>query len=1009
MATGNYYEEHKGSAPIYRPPVQSPGYQPDPGNHFPPKASAQNGYSIPAKTPARNGYSMPSKAPARNGYSMPSKAPVHSGYPIPSKAPAQNGYSIPSKVPVRNKIPAQKDYDLYADEDTQQAGNEKKKTKKKHGTFRRVLRICLLVFLLLFLLTGTIGAVMIHRIVQSAPSLDAMAVSPAQSATYICGPDGARQQKLTLPEANRDLVTIDRIPADLQHAFVAIEDSRFYRHHGIDPQGIIRAVWIGITTRNFSEGASTITQQLLKNSIFTDWTTERSFTQRLRRKIQEQYLALKLEKILDKDQILEDYLNTINLGAGCYGVQAAAFRYFGKDVSDLTLSESAVIAGITQNPTRYNPITNPQYNAQKRQTVLAYMLSQGYISETDMQNALADNVYERIQSNEDHQDLSSSIYTFYQDALIDQVINDLMNEKGYTYKQAYKAVYTGGLRIYSAQDDQIQQICDDVFADDSYFPAQIRYGIDYALSVEGEDGEVTHYGNNSLREWIRSTSDSSFDLMFNTSGEAKNAAESFKAHIMTSGGKLLGERVTVTPQPQASVVVLDQHTGQVKAIIGGRGSKDASLTLNRATYTTRQPGSTFKILTAYAPALNEDGQTLATLYPGGPCTYSDGTKVSNWDLDESDQELTIREAIVRSVNTTAVRCISKITPRLGYDYARAFGITTLVDQYEDGGAVLSDIVEPLALGGITKGVTNLELCGAYACIANSGKYIQPRFYTKVTDAKGELILDHEQPAERTVLKESTAYELTDAMRDVICDENGTAHEEIDLGTMPAAGKTGTTSDYRDIWFAGFTPYYTCCVWGGYDNNAILPDDGEKGLGHTYDKVLWNEIMNRIHASLQIKPFKRPYTIQVLDLCKETKQVAAPGCPDTYTEVFELGSAPDTWCAKHGSGGHIEGFTAQTDASLANDSITVTTSDQAQIPSGAETTLPPEGWISISNEGNTPPEESIFHQSPSQDDAIVITTSSSFGADTAQGNETGPAPSGSTMSGGETGDIVILSD
>ena len=927
MATGNYYEEHKGSPPIYNP----------------------------------------------------YREPYHAPYPSAPGSAAGNGSAKPSG---------------------------KTKTRKKRSAFRRILRVILLVILTLGITGGIAGGIMTAVIISQAPSLDAMMVSPSQSATYICDSDGNRQQKLTLPEANRDLVTIDHIPVSLQHAFVSIEDSRFYSHNGIDLPGIARAIWIGLTTRNFSEGASTITQQLLKNSVFTGWTSETSFLQRLKRKIQEQYLAIQLEKLLTKDQILEDYLNTINLGAGCYGVQSAAYRYFGKDVSELSLSEATVIAGITQNPTRYNPIVNPDNNARRRQIVLQYMYDQKYISREEMDEALSDNVYERIQSNEDSLDTSASVYTYYQDALIDQVVNDLMNEKSYTYKQAYKAVYAGGLRIWSAQDMEIQKICDEEFANENNFPKQTLYGLDYALSVEGEEGEITHYGNDALISWLRSNSDPDCSLMFSSIKEAQSAPEGFRGSVLSKGVKLLGERITVTPQPQASVVIIDQATGQVKAIVGGRGSKDASLTLNRATYTTRQPGSTFKILTAFGPALNEGGQTLATVYEGGDYFYENGMKVSNWDVNDKNEAVTMREAIVRSVNTAAVMCITQITPRTGYDYARAFGITTLIDNYESNGNILTDIIQPLALGGITRGVTNLELCGAYACIANSGRYIQPRFYTKVTDTKGEIILDHQTPAERTVLKETAAYELTDAMRDVILREDGTAHDEIDLGEMDTAGKTGTTSDYRDIWFAGYTPFYTCCVWGGYDNNQVLPDDGAKGLGHSYSKVLWNSIMKRIHRDLPAKTFKRPYTIQTMDLCSETKQAASPGCPDTYTEVFEIGTAPDTWCEKHGSGGHIEGITPQTDSSMANDAITISITDQAVIPG-------PDNAISITNQGNQPLlADTAFSQGTQDIPDIVITTSDTAGWNSTPADNSLPDNSLSDNNMGQGGnpvseDIVII--
>ena len=430
-----------------------------------------------------------------------------------------------------------------------------------------ILRLVLLGLLILLIGGGIYGVFVVKKIIADAPDISNVAVSPTETATYIYNQAGQRVQKLTLPEANRDLVTLDRIPLYLQHAVVAIEDERFYEHQGIDPKGIVRAFFIGIRSGSFSEGASTITQQLLKNSVFPNWTNEVTFKDRMTRKIQEQYLALQLEKTMSKNQILEDYLNMINLGAGCYGVQAAAYCYFGKDVSELTLSECAVIAGIPQNPTAYNPIVYPEKNAKRRKDVLDHMLDQEYISQEEYQEALADDVYSRIHSNEQNTDSISSIYTFYQDALIDQVMEDLMNEKGYTYKQAYKAVYTGGLRIYSAQDDQIQQICDEEFSNPSNFPEGTEVGIDYALSIENPEGEITNYGSEDLRSYVRRTSNPTFDLMYSTTEEAKAGAESFKASVLKDNDTILGERVTITPQPQASVVIIDQSTGIIAFIL----------------------------------------------------------------------------------------------------------------------------------------------------------------------------------------------------------------------------------------------------------------------------------------------------------------------------------------------------------------------------------------------------------------------------------------------------------
>ena len=755
------------------------------------------------------------------------------------------------------------------------------------------LRVTFISLVLVITLGICAGVGALHGLIATAPDISNMSVTPSESATYIYNSDGTVLQKLSLATSNRTIVTLDQIPLDLQHAVVAIEDERFYQHKGIDIKGIIRAGVVGITSGQFSEGASTITQQLLKNNVFTNWMNETSLLDRFKRKFQEQYLALELEKQISKDQILEDYLNTINLGAGTYGVQAAAKRYFNKDVSELNLSECTVIAGITQNPTRYNPITNPDENAVRRQKVLEHMLDQEYITQSQYDEAMADDVYSRIQET-DAQTETTSIYSYYVDAMIDQIIDDLMTQKGYTEQQATKLLYTRGLKVYSVQDMNIQKICDEEFSNPANFPSGTQVGLDYALSIQTAGGETIHYGNEDFLKFYRTNYDSSFQMMFSDEATARSAAEAFKADKVEDGDKILGERVTLSPQPQASLIIMDQSTGYIKAIVGGRGTKEASLTLNRATTSTRQPGSTFKIITTYAPALDYDNMTLSTTYYNAPYAYKNGVPVNNWDSNNTyTGYTTIREAITHSINVVAVKCLTEITPALGFQYAEKFGISTL---YNDEAL---DVNQPLALGGITDGVTNLELTAAYATIANKGKYIKPKFYSHIEGPNGEVLVDNRTPVTTSVLKESTAFLLTSAMKDVVTTGTGTL---IDLGSMPVAGKTGTTSDYKDIWFAGYTPYYTCAIWGGYDNNQSLPDGD---LYHTYHKVLWNSIMNRIHAELPVKDFEVPSDIVTARVCKKSGKLAIDGVCDhdprgsqVYEEYFVKGTEPKSSCDRH---------------------------------------------------------------------------------------------------------------
>ena len=761
------------------------------------------------------------------------------------------------------------------------------------GKRARVSFIRLLFVSLIALCIGVtcLGIGSFKGVIDNAPDVNDIDIMPLGYATFLYDDQGNQIRKLAAPDANRLPVTLEQIPVELQHAVVAIEDERFYEHNGIDVRGILRAGVKALTSGDFSEGASTITQQLLKNNVFTNWTSESTQLERFTRKFQEQYLAIQVEKKTDKDTILENYLNTINLGAGAYGVQAAARQYFDKDVWDLNLSECATLAGITQNPTKFNPILNPDSNKKRRKEVLQHMLDQNYITEEQYKEALEDDVYSRIQAaQEKHSDNSNTIYTYFEDELTDQIINDLMNIKGYTKTQATNLLYSGGLKVYTTQDSAIQNILDDEYTDPSNFPDQTQYELDFALTVTDPEGNQVNYSKEMLQLYFQNE-DPNFDLLFDSPEEGQTYVDRYKENILADGSKIVAERVNFAPQPQSSMSVIDQHTGYVKALIGGRGEKTASLTLNRATDTTRQPGSTFKIVSTYAPALNEKGMTLATTFEDEPYTYPDGSPVNN-STRSYEGTTTIRTAIQNSVNVVAVKCLEEVTPDLGLKYLDNFGFTTLAHGTEAdkdaNGNIWSDANLATALGGITKGVTNVELCAAYASIANSGNYIKPIYYTKILDHNGNVLIENTS-VERSVIKESTAYLLTSAMEDVVKYGTGTACQ---LDNMAVAGKTGTTEAYNAVWFVGYTPYYTCAIWSGYDNNEKLPDYARK-----YHRNLWKKVMTRIHEGLPQKDFEKPASVEKLSICAISGLLPRAGCPVT-TEYFDVGTMPTEYCEEH---------------------------------------------------------------------------------------------------------------
>jgi len=760
--------------------------------------------------------------------------------------------------------------------------------KRARVSFIRVLFVSLIA---LCIAVTCLGVGSFRGVIDTAPDVDDIDIMPLGYATFLYDDAGNQIRKLAAPDSNRLPVTLDQIPVDLQHAVVAIEDERFYEHNGIDVKGILRAGMKALTTGDFSEGASTITQQLLKNNVFTNWTSESTQLERFTRKIQEQYLAVQVEKKTDKDTILENYLNTINLGAGSYGVQAAARQYFDKDVWDLNLSECATLAGITQNPTKFNPIINPDSNRKRRKEVLQHMLDQNYITQDQYDEAFADDVYSRIQAaQEKNSSTENTVYTYFEDELTDQIINDLMNIKGYTKKQATNLLYSGGLKVYTTQDSKIQNILDEEYADPSNYPDTVQYELDYALTVTDPNGNQVNYSKEMLQLYFQNE-DPDFDLLFDSPEDGQTYVDKYKASILANGSKVLAERVNFAPQPQSSMSVIDQHTGYVKALIGGRGEKTASLTLNRATDTTRQPGSTFKIVSTYAPALNEKGMTLATTFEDEPYEYPDGSPVNNATRSYNGTT-TIRTAIQNSINVVAVKCLEKVTPELGLKYLDNFGFTTLAHGTEAdkdaNGNVWSDANLATALGGITRGVTNVELCASYAAIANGGNYIKPIYYTKILDHNGNILIEN-TAAERSVIKESTAFLLTSAMEDVVKQGTGTACQ---LDNMPVAGKTGTTEAYNDLWFVGYTPYYTCAVWSGYDNNEKLPD-----YARNFHKALWKKVMSRIHEGLPSKEFEKPASVEKLSVCEETGLLPRAGCP-VITEYFDVGTMPTEYCDQH---------------------------------------------------------------------------------------------------------------
>lgn len=775
-----------------------------------------------------------------------------------------------------------------------------RQARRHHLIF--LLKIALAMFLILCFAGFAIGIGFVRGAIDAAPSLDILDVQPQGYASQIYDADGNLMQTLVMEGSNREEVSFDQLPDDLVNAFIAIEDSRFYEHNGIDLKGILRAAYVGITNGRFSEGASTITQQLIKNNVLQGGY-ETSMADKLRRKIQEQFLATKLEDQLDnKETILEYYLNTINLGGNCLGVQTAAHRYFGKNVWELTLSECTVLAATTSNPSRYNPLTHPKENAVRRKIVLEKMYDQNFITYDQKNDALADDVYSRIQTA-DNATSGSTVFSYFTDAVYNQVCDDLQSKLGYSASQSYKLLYSGGLQIYSTMDPSIQAIVDEeVNNADNYISSTgsrlLEYSLNYTLTVCHADGSESTYTENDLTSYFQSEKkQATFANVYASKEDIYRSIREFKASLLISGDSVTNETITPILEPQESVVVMNQSNGHVAAISGGRGEKEGSLTLNRALHSNRQPGSASMIISTFAPAIDSCGATLASTYYDSP--YSSGNQqVLNWWGNPYLGYNNIRQAITYSMNVIGARCLtSLVSDSTAYDYLELFGLGDTSGQ---------EISFSLANTNSSYTVTNEMLTAAFASIANDGIYQKPTYYTKVLDRHGNILLES-VPSQTRIIKSSSAALLTNAMEDVISSDSSYYYQYgitptgtlCQVDSMTLAGKSGTTTSGSDVWFIGYSPYYTCGIWSGYDDSKVLSN------GTEYHKTIWQKIMARIHADLDNKDFVFTDELESAKICSKSGLLAVDGVCNSsssnacvYTEYFAPGTAPTSYCDRH---------------------------------------------------------------------------------------------------------------
>lgn len=702
------------------------------------------------------------------------------------------------------------------------------KLKYRIEEWMKCLMILFLTTFFLMLIFGIIGAV--SGVMDSSPAMEQIDILGAGEPSKMYDCDGNEIQILSYADIKQEYVPISRIPDCVQQAVVVTEDKRFYEHHGVSMLNMLGSAYSGaVTDKNGTEAADTITKQLIQNQIMGG-ARGITFWEKFAKAVKEQYLAIVLEDNLDKEQILEYYLNTINLGQNTTGVQAAALRYFDKDISAVTVSEAAVLAAVVDNPTEYNPIHAQEENEKRRRIILKSMLEEEYISEKEYAAALDDEVYERIQKvNRDKSSGKEKTDSYYADAVVEQVIEDMKERLGFSETEAYSYLYRGGLRIYSCQESKLQEICDEVINEDAYYSLQLR-----------------------------------------------------------SSKKV-----------QASFVLMEQGTGKVKAIVGGKGPKEANRSVNRATELKCQPGSAITLLSTYTPALETSGFTLGDVVDDTKYDYQDSA--DHFLLrSEGNYEglLTVRDAIVKAKTIPALKILQEVSPQTGYDFLKKFSFTTLEKKDNETETEYADLRMRLALGKLNKGVTNLELTSAYAAIASSGVYQTPRFYTKIVDSDGNILLENEEESSR-IIKEETAWLLTDAMQEAAEQENDGAAVFEQLHTA-VAGYSGTATQKTEFWFEGFTPYYTAGIWMGTGE-----DSGNEN--ETCHIRIWREIMERVHKAAEKTEnvFKRPKDIVSREICTKCGKLAVSGLCDmaeggstVRKEYFVIGTEPEENCSCH---------------------------------------------------------------------------------------------------------------
>ena len=693
---------------------------------------------------------------------------------------------------------------------------KKIKFKDKHPKAALTIKILLIIFLIVAVIGSGIVIGAIYGAFGDEFKITVEELVEPASNSVIYDVEGNVMAELNGDE-NRKNITLEEMSPYLANAYVAIEDERFEEHNGVDLLRTGKAIVTFVVNGGSSSfGGSTITQQLVKN--ITDEKDDEGIAG-ITRKVKEWAKAYQIERLMSKTQILELYLNTIFVGGQNYGVETGAYYYFNKSARDLSLVECAFMAGINSGPNYYNPYGTKPYGTDeakttkinnKVKTVIGKMLEVGYISQEERDEAIKQVNEQGIVFTKGEK---TTNYSYHTDALINQLVEDLMIEKELSKAAAQSYIETKGLSIYSTQSSSVQAAAEQAMANSK----RIQY--------TDKDGNVV--------------------------------------------------------QSQAAIVIIDHKTGYVLGCVGGLGDK-TSRGLNRVTQSPRQPGSTIKPISDVVPGLETKMITAATLYNDDENTDFFIPKWYPGNLSADRGIITVRQAIETSQNIPFIKIMKELTPEVGLQYLEKMGISTL--DFE------KDKLAAVSIGGLTHGVSPLEMAAAYATIANDGIYIEPTFYTEVRDSENNIILSAKQETHRA-FSEATAYIAKDILTEPVVGYSGTARRCAIKG-IDVAAKTGTSNEDYDRWLCGFTNYYTAAVWYGYDNPATVVAGGVSPA-----TLIWADAMSNIHKGLESSRFKAPSNIVTATICRTSGHLASETCTDTYTEIFEKGTIPQS-CKGH---------------------------------------------------------------------------------------------------------------